>query len=109
MINNKVVLLFINDFSGRGGEKLYLYSNDVLTAVAARDVVEVNCEIICHDYWLLAPTIFSAAGGLPSLVTDVEELRISTSGMRSDREARDKVDVCAQLLELGYEDSIQKL
>ncbi|AWH28961.1 DNA polymerase [Stenotrophomonas sp. YAU14A_MKIMI4_1] len=104
MTDNKVVLLFINDFSGQSGEKLYLYSNGVLTGVAARDVVEVNCEIICHDYWLLAPTLFSVAGRLPSLVTDVDELRISTSGIRSDREARDKVDVCTQLLELGYEE-----
>lgn len=104
MINDKAVLLFINDFSGRGGEKFYLYSEGVLREAAARDVVEVNCEIICHDYWLLAPSIFAAAGRLPSVVTDVDELRISTSGIRGDREARDRIDVCAQLLELGYEE-----
>ncbi|MGO4721500.1 DNA polymerase, partial [Stenotrophomonas sp. 2MCAF14_2] len=76
----------------------------VLSEVSARDVAEVNFEIICHDYWLLAPAIFAAAGRLPSVVTDVDELRISTSGIRSDREARDRIDVSTQLLELGYEE-----
>jgi len=103
MTEDKVVLLFVHDFSEENREKFYLSSAEGLREVDARGVVEIKSEIICHDYWLIAPSLFRAVGRLPVFVTDVEELRISTSGRREDRKARDSRDVCAQLLELKLE------
>lgn len=103
MTDRKVVLLFIHDFSGGGKDKFYLYSEGVIREAVAREVVEIKSELICHDYWLVAPSLFRAEGSLPCLVTDVEELRVSTSGSRKDREERDARDVCTQLLELKLE------
>lgn len=59
-------------------------------------------ELICHDYWLIAPVLYKKTRRLPKLVRDLEELRISTSGFREDREKRERRDVCSQLLTLEY-------
>lgn len=99
MTEDKVALLFINDFTGRGDEKFYLVKNDVTIQASAEEVVRHEGYLICHDYWLIAPALYRITGQLPRSVTDVEELRISTSGRREDRENRDKTDVCSALLD----------
>jgi len=101
-MTNKIALLFVNDFSDRGTEKFYLLSGNSITEATAEDVVAQENELICHDYWLIAPAIYKKTNQLPKSVTDVEELRISTSGLREDRESRDKKDVCSVLLRLEY-------
>lgn len=104
MNKNRKALVFINDFTGRGLEKFYLFSNGSVVEATAEEVVKESAELICHDYWLIAPALYAKTRSLPFSITDVEELRISTSGKREDRENRDKIDVCAALLEsLGVE------
>lgn len=109
-MNKKVALLFVNDFADRGAERFYLLSGDSITEAAAEDVVAQDQELICHDYWLIAQALYNKTNLLPKLVTDVEELRISTSGYREDRESRDKKDVCSVLLKLEYinEETIER-
>lgn len=99
MTEEKVALLFINDFTDRGEEKFYLVRGGATIQVSAEDVVKHDGHLICHDYWLIAPALYRKTGQLPKSVTDVEELRISTSGKREDRENRDKTDVCSALLD----------
>ena len=64
MTDKKVVLLFIHDFSGGGKDKFYLYSEGVIREVIAKEVVEIESELICHDYWLVAPSLFRAEGSI---------------------------------------------
>jgi len=99
MTEEKVALLFINDFADRGQEKFYLARDGATVQVSAEDVVKQEGCLICHDYWLVAPALYRITGTLPGSVTDVEELRISTSGKREDRENRDRTDVCSALLD----------
>jgi DNA polymerase I len=99
MTEEKVALLFINDFADRGQEKFYLVRDGATVQVSAEDVVKEEGCLICHDYWLVAPALYRITGKLPRSVTDVEELRISTSGKREDRENRDRIDVCSALLD----------
>lgn len=101
-MTNKIALLFIHDFSDRDTEKFYLVSEDSITEATADEVVVQEKELICHDYWLIASALYRKTNKLPKLVTDVEELRISTSGHREDRENRDKKDVCSELLAREY-------
>lgn len=98
----KIALLFVNDFADRGEERFYLVSGDSIAEAAAEDVVTQENELICHDYWLIAPALYKKTDLLPRIVTDVEELRISTSGHREDRKMRDKKDVCSVLLKFEY-------
>jgi DNA polymerase I-like protein with 3'-5' exonuclease and polymerase domains len=106
MNKKKKVLLFINDFTDRGGEKFFLSSDDGMVESSAESVVAQDDELICHDYWLISPVLFGRTNSLPKFITDVEELRISTSGNREDRENRDKRDVFAALGSLLDEESI---
>lgn len=101
-MTNRTALLFINDFSDRGAEKFYLVSENSIKEVTAQEIVSQEIELICHDYWLIAPAIYKKTNSLPKYVMDVEELRISTSGFREDRENREKKDVCTALLKLEY-------
>lgn len=101
-MTKKIALLFVNDFSDRGAEKFYLLSGESITEATAEEVVVQEKELICHDYWLIAPALYKKTNLLPKSVTDVEELRISTSGHREDRENRDKKDVCSVLQKLEY-------
>lgn len=102
MTEKKLALLFVNDFADRGEERYFLVSGDSVREVTADEVVTQEAELICHDYWLVAPTLYKKTKLLPKRVIDVEELRISTSGLRKDRENRDSRDVCSVLLALNF-------
>lgn len=106
MINKKKALLFVDDFTGRGAEKFYMVADDKVDPVQAKDVVNESCELICHDYWNIAPALYTKTNALPKWVMDVEELRISTSGRREDRINRDAIDVSAALSEFVDEETI---
>ncbi|WP_197026553.1 DNA polymerase [Hylemonella gracilis] len=100
----------MNDFTGRGEERFFFASGDSVQEVDADEVVKQESEMICHDYWLIAPALYKKTKLLPRRVIDVEELRISTSGLREDRENRDSRDVCSVLLEQDFlkEDVIRR-
>lgn len=110
MTEQKIALLFVNDFTYLGEERFFLVSKKSLREVNTSEVVKQEAELICHDYWLIAPAIYNKTQSLPKKVTDVDELRISTSGLREDRKNRDSRDVCTILLErdLVKEDVIRK-
>lgn len=101
MTEKKIALLFVNDFVDQGEERFFFVSGESVKEISAYEVVNQEAEIICHDYWLIAPALYRKTKLLPGKVIDVEELRISTSGIREDRENRDSRDVCNVLLELG--------
>jgi DNA polymerase I len=104
MTRDKKALLFVNDFADRGAERFYLSFSGMVAEVSAEEVVTEEEELVCHDYWLIAPALYKRTNSLPKRITDVEELRISTSGKREDRENRDTTDVYASLLDsLGAE------
>lgn len=100
MTEKKIALLFVNDFTDCGEERFFFASGDSVQEVRADEVVKQETELICHDYWLIAPALYKKTKLLPRRVIDVEELRISTSGLRKDRENRDSRDVFSALLEL---------
>lgn len=93
MTKIKKVLIFIRDYADLGEDKFFLWGDHTLTDVTAQQLVDEAAEIICHDYWLIAPRIFSSTQQLPKTVTDIEELRVSSSGVKRDRESREKTDI----------------
>ena len=101
-MTEKIALLFINDFTYEGAEKFYLITSNSIWEATANEVVSQEHELICHDYWLIAPTLYKKTNKLPESVTDVEELRISTSSHKEDRRERDKKDVSSVLLKNKY-------
>lgn len=109
MTKPKKALLFVSDFTDRGDERLFLWSlDDNLIETSAEDVLQQECEFVCHDYWLVAPAIYRKTLSLPMCVTDIDELRISTSGKREDRENRDRVDFSTALIQFVDGESISR-
>ena len=99
MSKTKKVLLLINDFTGLSDERFFICSGVDVTECSAESVVAEADEIICHDYWLIAPALYKKTKSLPKCITDVDELRIATSGRREDRENRDKTDISVALVD----------
>jgi DNA polymerase I len=108
MTNTKKALLFIVDYTSRGGDRFFLWSNNQLSEVSSRELVQETCEVVCHDYWLIAPNIFLKEKSLPACVTDFEDLRISITGKGEDRKARDRVDFSLSLSEFVDEETLAK-
>ena len=104
----KKVLLFISDYTDQGNDRFFLWSGEEVIEVDALKLVQEASEIVCHDYWLIAPIIFRKTKCLPPCVTDVEELRISISGRRKDRETRDKLDISSTLVEFIEEGTLRQ-
>lgn len=97
MTRQKKSLIFIRDYTEQGGDSFFLWANGELIEVSAKQLVDEDSELVCHDYWLIAPTLFKATSTLPKIITDIDDLRISTSGDRSDRESREKIDITKYL------------
>jgi DNA polymerase-1 len=102
MTDTKKALLFISDYTGQGNDQMFLWSEGVLTTASADQLVQETAELVCHDYWLIAPSIYLKAKKLPAFVTDIEELRISSSGHKEARETRDRSEIYKCLT--GYVD-----
>ncbi|POD21132.1 DNA polymerase [Pseudomonas syringae] len=104
----KKALIFIRDYTDQGKDRFFIWSEKVLKEASAEDISSQTEELVCHDYWLIAPIIFRLTGRLPKLITDVEELRISISGKRSEREKKEKIDITNSLQNLIPKETIQK-
>jgi DNA polymerase I len=102
MTNTKKALLFISDYTGQGNDQMFLWSEGVLITASADQLVQETAELVCHDYWLIAPSIYVKAKKLPAFVTDIEELRISSSGHKEARVTRDRSEIYKSLS--GYVD-----
>lgn len=100
------LMLFVKDFTGRGADSLYWFEDGQLQETDAASIVEFAGIVVCHDFWMIRDAIFDKTGTLPKLVVDVDELRISISGVPEDRLAREKRDVTAQLTRYGAEQQV---
>ncbi|WP_192564760.1 DNA polymerase [Pseudomonas gozinkensis] len=97
MSNPKKAFLFVRDYSEQGDDLLYIWDGSNIEKTSAEKIINEDAELICHDYWLIAPAIYQATKKLPRSITDIEELRISTSGRRTDRELKEKIDISNSL------------
>jgi DNA polymerase I len=84
------IFLFLKDYSENGSDKYFLYKNEALVEVSAVELVSANGLLVCHDYWLIAPSIYAAAGSLPSCVVDLDEFGVGTCCSRDGRRQRDR-------------------
>lgn len=99
MTDGSGVLIFFKDFSERGGDRYFLWSDGALTETDPHKLVEMTVRLVCHDYWLISPAIFRSAGRLPVSVVDVVEFARGTSGRRISKAVRERQDVRQTLLE----------
>ncbi len=107
------LLLFMKDFTGRGADTFYWFQDGQLQETDAASVVEFPGIVVCHDFWMIRDALFDRTGTLSGTIVDVDEFRISISGIPEERLAREKRDVTMQLGQYGAEqevlDTYQKL
>lgn len=95
------LLIFIKDFTGRGEDAYYWLQDGHLQETDGASVVGYPGVVVCHDFWMIRDALFDRTGTLPGTIVDVDELRISISGIPGDRLAREKRDVTAHLARYG--------
>lgn len=101
------LLLFMKDFTGRGADAFYWFQDGHLQETEANSVVEFPGIVICHDFWMIRDALFDRTGTLPGKIIDVDEFRISISGIPEDRLAREKRDVTTQIGQYGTEQEVR--
>jgi DNA polymerase I len=94
------IFLYQKDYTENGRDRLFLWKAGEGVEVTALNLVEEPEELICHDYWLIAPSIYRAVGKLPARVIDIEDFRITTSGQRTERAERERRTVVDSLSDL---------
>jgi hypothetical protein len=97
------LMLFMRDFTGRGDDCFFWFQDEQLEETDAESVVEFAGIVVCHDFWMIRDALFDKTGTLPARIVDIDEFRISISGIPEDRLAREKRDVTAQLGRYGLE------
>lgn len=100
------LMLFVKDFTGRGADSYYWFQDGQLEETNAVSIVEFAGVVVCHDFWMIRDALFDRTGTLPSTVVDVDEFRVSISGIPEDRLTREKCDVTTQLGRYGAEQEV---
>lgn len=91
------IMLFVRDFTDRGADSYYWFQDGQLQETDAASIVGFVGVVVCHDFWMIRDALFDKTGTLPAKIVDVDEFRISISGVPEDRRAREKRDVTTQL------------
>lgn len=99
--SNYRLMLFVKDFTGKGGDSFYWFEHGQLQKTDAGGIVAFGGVVLCHDFWMVRDALFDQTGTLPGRIVDIDELRISVSGVPGDRIAREKQDVSTKLGRYG--------
>lgn len=84
MSKGKIVYFtYQKDFSERGGDRYFIYDGEAFTEVSSRYVVELDCFVVTHDFWLISSSLFEKHESLPSKVIDVVLLSKIEFGVKS--------------------------
>ena len=91
------LLLFLKDFTGRGMDCFYWLEDDQLKETSAEQIVSFTGAVVCHDFWVIRDAIFDKTQNLPKIIIDLDEFRMSISGIPEDRLSRENVDITNEL------------
>lgn len=101
------LLIFMTDFSGRGADAYYWLQDGQLQETDAASVVQFPGVVVCHDFWMIRDALFDKTGTLPGTIIDIDEFRISISGIPEERLAREKRDITTWLGQYGVEQDVR--
>ncbi|MEQ5768492.1 DNA polymerase [Halomonas sp. H33-56] len=78
-----VYFTYQKDFSERGRDRYFIYDGEAFAEVSSRDVVELDCFVVTHDFWLISSSLFKKHRSLPSKVIDVVLLSKIAIGVKA--------------------------
>lgn len=76
-------LVYQKDFSERGMDRYFLYEDGRFSEVDSSSVVSIECYLVTHDYWLIAPSLYKEHRKLPTNVIDIVLLAKIVKGIKS--------------------------
>ena len=100
------LMLFMRDFTDQGADCFFWFQDGQLLETDAASVISFAGVVVCHDFWMIRDALLDKTGTLPATVVDVDELRISISGIPEDRLAREKRDVTTHLWRYGADQEV---
>lgn len=78
-----VYFTYQKDFSESGGDRYFIYDGEAFSEVSSKDIVELDCFVVTHDFWLISSSLFKKHRSLPSKVIDVVLLSKIAIGVKS--------------------------
>lgn len=100
------LMLFVKDFTDKGADSYYWFKDGQLEETDAASIVAFEGIVVCHDFWMIRDALFDRTGTLPGMIVDVDEFRITISGIPEDRFDREKRPVTTHLRRYGAEQEI---
>ncbi|WP_343549291.1 DNA polymerase [Ralstonia sp.] len=100
------VFSFIKDYAERGRDRYFLWRGGEGKEVSSKDIVDFQEMLVCHDYWLIAPSLYKTEGCLPPTVIDVEDFRFAIRGEKVDRRVRERRTIADSLSEIPEAESL---
>lgn len=101
------IFLYQKDFTNKGKDKYFFWKENEGSEVTAEDVVSEVDLIVCHDYWLIAHSLYASTGKLPPNVLDLEDIRLAIGGVKVERKFREQktvadsiADICEDIQQL---------
>lgn len=95
------LLLFVKDFTERGGDCFYWFENGQLSETNADQIVSYSGMVVCHDFWIIRDLLFDKTQDLPRIIVDLDEFRMTISGNPENRLSREKMDITCELSRYG--------
>lgn len=99
--NNYKIFMFQKSHEDELKDRYFLWGNGIFCEVSAAQVVSEGSYIVCHDYWLIAQSIYNKCGDLPKSVVDLDDFRVATCGIKGERKLREKIHITKLLAEDG--------
>lgn len=100
------LMLFVKDFTDKGADSYYWFQDNQLEETDATSIIRFAGVVVCHDFWMIRDALFDSTGTLPDMIVDVDEFRISISGIPEDRLDREKRDVTTHLGQYGVDQEV---
>ena len=82
-MNDYAYLIYQKDFTENGHDRYFLYDIGKFQEVPVKDLLSIDKEIVTHDYWLIANSIYREVNALPRQVIDVVLLAKINSGIKA--------------------------
>lgn len=103
---NTKAFLYLKDYANSGHDHFFLFNEGQLAKASPNEVVADTALLVCHDYWLIAPTLLQLTGTLPSHIVDIDEFQVMISGLKQERKLRDKKDISRRISCLPVDQSV---
>lgn len=75
MTKKYCIFLYLKDFQLNGGDRYFLLLDNFFREVKAKDLLDLDCYLVTHDYYTITDSIYKSVGKLPKSVIDITHFK----------------------------------